>query len=86
MIQEPLLQLAQATDGLVDRNIANAAALVPFISALYEISEAFQSLNTVDLPEYFEDHIKEWMALFKKYLLFANNDVALVGTQVRVCV
>ena len=39
----------------------------PFESCLVglrTLSRIFYSLNWQDLPEYFEDHIKEWMSLF----------------------
>ena len=30
------------------------------------------SLNWLDLPEYFEDHMKEWMDEFAKFLSYEN--------------
>ena len=52
------------------------AALAPVVAALRTCASVFYSLNVVDLPEYFEDHIAEWMAFFHKYLTFSHPALA----------
>lgn len=43
--------------------------LLPCLRVVLRI---FYSLNWLDLPEYFEDHMQEWMALHLKYLKYKN--------------
>ena len=38
----------------------------------YVNGRIFYSLNWQEIPEYFEDHIKEWMGQFHKYLTYEN--------------
>ncbi|RKP23349.1 Cse1-domain-containing protein, partial [Syncephalis pseudoplumigaleata] len=35
-------------------------------------AKVFYNLNAQDLPEFFEDHMAEFMTIFRKYLLYAN--------------
>lgn len=46
----------------------------------------FYSLNSVDLPEFFEDHMNEWMTLFRKFLLYETKLTQLIGDPVRVLI
>lgn len=48
------------------------------LTALRLMSRIFYSLNWLDLPEYFEDHIAEWMEQFLSY--FAYNNPVLVDS------
>lgn len=45
-----------------------AATLRPLIESQRLCCRIFYSLNFQELPEFFEDHMKEWMGEFKKYL------------------
>jgi exportin-2 (importin alpha re-exporter) len=45
---------------------------VQIMSALRLMSRIFYSLNWQDLPEYFEDHIGEWMQEFLAYFSYEN--------------
>ncbi|CAI9109891.1 OLC1v1009814C1 [Oldenlandia corymbosa var. corymbosa] len=63
----PLLLLFQGTAGLLDK-AANPAALKLYLDSQRLCCEIFYSLNFQDLPEFFEDHMSEWMIEFKKYL------------------
>ena len=70
---EPMLQLfthlvAQASQA-VQANAA-AGAVEPFLSALRTLARIFFSLNWQDLPEYFEDHLAEWMKFHSDFLGF----------------
>jgi exportin-2 (importin alpha re-exporter) len=46
--------------------------LRPYFMALRTMCRIFYSLNYQDLPEYFEDHMGEWMGQFSKYLEYVN--------------
>ena len=68
---EPMLKhftyLVQQLPGLANIAMPSGARKHPFDSCLRGIrtlSRIFFSLNWQDLPEYFEDHLKEWMGLF----------------------
>ena len=37
-------------------------------SCILTITKIFYSLNCIDLPEYFEDHIEDWMGQFLNLL------------------
>lgn len=69
---KPLLDLFQRTANLIDHAMAsgaaNAATLRPYIESQRLCCRIFYSLNFQELPEFFEDHMSEWMVEFKKYL------------------
>jgi exportin-2 (importin alpha re-exporter) len=71
-IQAPLLKLLIGIGNLVDLNVNNPAVLVQHLEALRTINGIFYSLNYQDLPEFFEDHMSEWMKEFAKYLQYNN--------------
>lgn len=72
--QEPLTELFKAINAQLDAFTAanNLAELRPRLAALRTICRIFYSLNYQDLPEYFEDHMEEWMAGFAKHLEYVN--------------
>mmetsp|Transcript_22644 Transcript_22644/g.47061 ORF Transcript_22644/g.47061 Transcript_22644/m.47061 type:complete len:1004 (+) Transcript_22644:128-3139(+) len=72
--QEPLTELFKAINAQLDAFTAgnNVAELRPRLAALRTICRIFYSLNYQDLPEYFEDHMEEWMAGFAKHLEYVN--------------
>ncbi|CAI9101110.1 OLC1v1038364C1 [Oldenlandia corymbosa var. corymbosa] len=69
---KPLLLVFQRTAALLDQAAAsvpaNPAALKLYIDSQRLCCEIFYSLNFQDLPEFFEDHMSEWMSEFRKYL------------------
>lgn len=74
-IQEPLTQLFVSITAQLDT--AHTASgdilgLTARLAALRSINRIFYSLNYQDLPEYFEDHMNEWMAGFAKLLQYTN--------------
>lgn len=71
-MQQPLLALMKQTSGAVDAFQGDAAQLTPRLESLRLISRIFFSLNYQDLPEFFEDHMAEWMEDFAKYLKYQN--------------
>ena len=72
LIAQPLTayfkQLGQAVQSLAN----NKEQLLPRMEALRLICRIVYSLNYQDLPEFFEDHMGEWMADFKVYLEYRN--------------
>lgn len=71
-IQAPLLTLFKTTGLAVDALPNDAAQLTSRFESLRIVCRIFFSLNYQDLPEYFEDHIQEWMEGFAKYLQYEN--------------
>lgn len=70
--QEPLLLLFAQTGKAVEGYANDKQQLVPRFEALRLMCRIFFSLNYQDLPEFFEDHIGEWMEEFAKYLQYKN--------------
>ena len=73
-LQEPLTRLFVGITSRLDGAEAagDVAGLVAQLSALRSINRIFYSLNYQDLPEFFEDHMGEWMAGFAKLLQYTN--------------
>jgi len=73
-LQEPLTQLFTSIASQIDNPqlATNATELSARLSALRSINRIFYSLNYQDLPEYFEDHMGEWMEGFAKLLQYKN--------------
>ncbi|CAA2965340.1 exportin-2-like [Olea europaea subsp. europaea] len=69
---KPLLEVFKRTASLLDQvstsGAANANSLKPYIESQRLCCRIFYSLNFMELPEFFEDHMEEWMIEFKKYL------------------
>lgn len=72
ILQAPLLTLFKTIGVATEAYRNDANQLRPRFAALRTISRIFFSLNWQDLPEYFEDHMGEWMAEFEKYLVYEN--------------
>eukprot|EP00586_Coscinodiscus_wailesii_P008972 CAMPEP_0172520780 /NCGR_PEP_ID=MMETSP1066-20121228/292199_1 /TAXON_ID=671091 /ORGANISM="Coscinodiscus wailesii, Strain CCMP2513" /LENGTH=996 /DNA_ID=CAMNT_0013303589 /DNA_START=78 /DNA_END=3069 /DNA_ORIENTATION=- len=71
-LQEPLLRLFQSMGKEIDQLKNDPAGLTPRFESLRLMCRIFFSLNWQELPEYFEDHMSEWMAEFSKYLQYTN--------------
>ncbi|KAJ1659706.1 importin-alpha export receptor [Dispira simplex] len=69
---EPYTQIFKATDEMIQTHKDNAAALKVLLPAFLLLTKIFYSLNCQDLPEYFEDHIQEFMSVFHRYLTYNN--------------
>lgn len=67
---KPLLEVFKRTAALIDQAVATGAnaSLKPYIESQRLCCRIFYSLNFQELPEFFEDHMDEWMADFQKYL------------------
>ncbi|KAH7543014.1 exportin-2 [Ziziphus jujuba] len=75
----PLLEIFLKTAALID---SSSSAIPNSLGPLFESQRLccriFYSLNFQDLPEFFEDHMKEWMTEFRKYLI-TNYAVAVAA-------
>ena len=72
IIQGPLLALF-VNIGQAIKSLSNdAKELTPRFDMLRTIAQIFYSLNYQDLPEFFEDHMSEWMTDFASYLQYQN--------------
>ncbi|XP_057468297.1 exportin-2-like [Actinidia eriantha] len=68
---EPLLQIFKRTAGLIDNVVITGGQNVVLRSLIESqrlCCRIFYSLNFQELPEFFEDHMGEWMGEFQKYL------------------
>lgn len=74
-IQAPLLALFVETGKAVDAMANDPVQLKPRLESLRLMCRIFYSLNYQDLPEFFEDHIQEWMEQFAKYLQYNNPQI-----------
>ncbi|CAI4228426.1 unnamed protein product [Auanema sp. JU1783] len=63
--QEPLTNLFKKTsDALSDPSALPVETLAKILDMLHYICRVFHSLSFQDIPEYFEDHLKEWVDRF----------------------
>ncbi|KAJ8623475.1 hypothetical protein MRB53_032004 [Persea americana] len=91
----PLLEIFLKTASLVPANLNSADTLGPLIESQRLCCRIFYSLNFQELPEFFEDHMNEWMVKFQRYLMTtypvleddkSGNGVAIVdGLRAAVC-
>ncbi|XP_020981826.1 exportin-2 [Arachis duranensis] len=92
----PLLEIFLKTASLIDAAASsggNAATLRPLFESQRLCCRIFFSLNFQELPEFFEDHMKEWMTEFRKYLTTSypalegsGNDGVAVVDELRAAV
>ena len=71
-LQEPLLQLFQMMTKSVMQYQGSVSVLDNKLRALRTMCRIFFSLNWQDLPEFFEDHMSEWMESFAAFLKYQN--------------
>ncbi|KAM0932662.1 putative importin-beta domain, exportin-2, armadillo-like helical, exportin-2, central [Dioscorea sansibarensis] len=67
----PLLEIFLKTSSLISTTISGNGqpeSLRPPFESQRLCCEIFLSLNAIDLPEFFEDHMREWMSEFLVYL------------------
>jgi exportin-2 (importin alpha re-exporter) len=74
---KPLTDLLIATLGLRAQHNGNPEALKVIYSSLELMCKVFNSLNSQDLPEFFEDNMKIWMPAFHELLV---SDVPCLKT------
>ncbi|RKP10272.1 Cse1-domain-containing protein [Thamnocephalis sphaerospora] len=71
----PFLNLVKAcfnTDQMIEKSAQDAAALPVLLESMFLSAKVFYSLNAQDLPEFFEDHMAEFMGIWYKYLTYTN--------------
>ena len=57
---------------MIEENSNNSAALQVLGRSLVLLIKIYYDLNTQDLPEFFEDNLAPFVALFQKYLVYSN--------------
>ncbi|KAF3328821.1 exportin-2 [Carex littledalei] len=67
LFAKPLLETFLNTSNLTTA-ASNPSVLKPLLECQRLCSEIFHSLNSIELPEFFEDHMREWMEKFRFYL------------------
>jgi exportin-2 (importin alpha re-exporter) len=67
----PLTELFTATFDMAKRGEGD---LLQLVNALLLISKIFLSLNSQDLPEFFEDHMEAWMQRFAEILALPDAE------------
>lgn len=78
---KPLTELLVATMGLAKTHESNPVALKVIYSSLGLMAKVFYSLNSQDLPEFFEDNMQTWMNAYHELLI---QDVPCLATSVRI--
>ncbi|CAM6129189.1 unnamed protein product [Calypogeia fissa] len=68
----PLLDVFQKIGQLLKVAETNPATLKPLFEGQRLCCRIFYSLNFQELPEFFENHMKEWMGEFHEYLVYSN--------------
>lgn len=72
-VQQSLLQVFEALCGVVLQPPQTQQQwLEQALAALLHVCEIFYSLNFQDLPEFFEDHMREWMRRFDQLLQYTH--------------
>jgi exportin-2 (importin alpha re-exporter) len=65
---EPFLAIFKQTDAMIEQNQSNKEALEVLLHTLLLLTKVFYDLNCQDIPEFFEDHMAEFMTVLHKYL------------------
>ncbi|KAH7316301.1 hypothetical protein KP509_21G087100 [Ceratopteris richardii] len=68
----PLLEIFVRTSQLIGSNAQSPNVLKPLFECQRLCCRIFYSLNYQELPEFFEDNMKQWMSLFHDYLVYEN--------------
>ncbi|KAG6546655.1 hypothetical protein Mapa_011844 [Marchantia paleacea] len=68
----PLLEVFQKTGQLIASTQDNTVMLKTLFEGQRLCCRIFYSLNFQELPEFFENHMAEWMGEFHKYLTYNN--------------
>lgn len=68
----PLLDIFVRTSQLISTHAQSANVLKPLFECQRLCCRIFYSLNYQELPEFFEDNMKQWMSLFHDYLVYDN--------------
>lgn len=77
----PFLGFLQATDKLIDASANDLPSLEILFNGLHLLTKIFFSLNSPDLPEFFEDNQDAFFGIFMKYLNYSNPLLARKATE-----
>ena len=69
---EPFLKLFIELDQLIEKLKDNEAQLIIYFENLLLLVQIYYDFNCQDIPEFFEDHMNELMAIIHKYLVYDN--------------
>lgn len=70
---DPFLKLFIELDQLIDKSLDNEAQLIIYFENLLLLVQIYYDFNCQDIPEFFEDHMNELMAIIHKYLVYENG-------------
>ncbi|KAL1575644.1 Importin N-terminal domain-containing protein [Candida albicans] len=70
---DPFLKLFIELDQLIDKSSDNEAQLIIYFENLLLLVQIYYDFNCQDIPEFFEDHMNELMAIIHKYLVYENG-------------
>ncbi|KAI3405828.2 CSE1 [Candida oxycetoniae] len=70
---EPFLHLFIQLDKLIDESKTNEAQLIIYLENMLLLMQIYYDFNCQDIPEFFEDHMNELMAIVYKYLNYDNS-------------
>uniref|UniRef100_A0A6B2KX00 Importin N-terminal domain-containing protein n=1 Tax=Arcella intermedia TaxID=1963864 RepID=A0A6B2KX00_9EUKA len=74
----PLVELFKNSVTQFEAHKTNPDALLQLFTALKSIANIFYSLNSVDIPEQFEDNLAIWFPSFQKFIEFETNLPVLI--------
>uniref|UniRef100_A0A6A7G5K1 Exportin-2 n=1 Tax=Hirondellea gigas TaxID=1518452 RepID=A0A6A7G5K1_9CRUS len=69
---EPLTALLRLTLERMEATKNDKNALVPVVKAIGLLCSIYYSLCSQDLPEFFEDHLRQWLEGFQYILMFSS--------------
>ncbi|KAH3660492.1 hypothetical protein OGAPHI_007078 [Ogataea philodendri] len=69
---QPFLEILKMVDHLIEENVNNKDNLALLFENLLLLVKIYYDLNCQDIPEFFEDHLQEGMAVIHKYLKYSN--------------
>lgn len=83
---QPLYEMLIRISSAMKESASNPAALKPLIRCQTLVVQIYYSLCCVDLPEVFEDTLKEWMTELHSYLGMSGDGMAESDPEQETCV
>ena len=69
---DPFLALFVQVDAIIQQNSTNKQVLELALESMTLLCKLFFDLNSQDIPEFFEDHMTEFMSILHRYLQYEN--------------
>lgn len=69
---QPYYALMLETHKQIEQNAANKEVLIDVLKTMSLLVKIYYDLNCQDLPEFFEDHLKQFMDILHNYLIYSN--------------